>query len=76
MHVFPNKEIYMINNSINGVRFGDVAKFSICLNGQNDSLEVKATSKDHVNLLQENENLIFYDRFIKLILFRFINDRY
>ena len=45
LHVFPNKEIYMINNSINGVKFGDVAKFTICLNGQNDSLEVKATSK-------------------------------
>ena len=45
LHVFPNKEIYMINNSLNGVKLGDVAKFSICLNGQNDSLEIKATSK-------------------------------
>ena len=44
LHVFPNKEIYMVNNSLNGVKFGDVAKFCICLNGQNESLEVKATS--------------------------------
>ncbi len=45
LSVFPNREILMISENINGVKLGNVAKFRIYLNEQKDSLNIKITSK-------------------------------
>ncbi len=51
--MFPNKEIYMINESLAGVRYGQMAKFRICLNGQNDALDVRVTSEYRLKYFNE-----------------------
>lgn len=45
LNVFPNKEIFFINENINGVKIGSIAKFRIYLNGQKESLNIRITSK-------------------------------
>ncbi|CAF0722239.1 unnamed protein product [Brachionus calyciflorus] len=47
INVFPNKEIFLINENINGLRLGSLAKFRIYLNGHKDSLNLRITNIDY-----------------------------
>jgi hypothetical protein len=43
--VFPNRDVFMVCENVNGVRVGSVARFRIYLNEQKESLNVKITSE-------------------------------
>jgi hypothetical protein len=45
LSVFPNKEIYFVNENINGARLGSKVKFRINLNEHKESLNIRVTSK-------------------------------
>ncbi len=57
LNVFPNRDVFMVSENINGVKLGNLAKFRIYLNEQNDSLNIKITSNSVFNFINSFLNL-------------------
>ena len=49
LNVYPNREVFVKSENINGLALGNTAKFRVYLNGQKDSLNIKITSKNNNN---------------------------
>lgn len=45
LNVYPNKDVLMINENINGVKLGASAKLTLQLNDQKNSLNIRITRK-------------------------------
>jgi hypothetical protein len=43
LSVYPNKEVLMINENLNGVKIGGSAKLALRLNNQKTSLNIRIT---------------------------------
>lgn len=63
INVFPNSDIFVVNENINGVRHGQKASFRICLNSNNDpDFNIKITSIFFLFV-----NLIFKLKFLMIL---------